>query len=241
MHGDWIVAIASILAAILGGVTIYLLDRYRAGRKSLRFTVERAEAISDILRAHGAFFEIKIGTRTTQELNLAGIALRNSGNLPVENLEFEVIIPGTRSLFFAEAACKNEKLKQAIRIDSDYTQETDPRFGIRLSYFNPGESFQIKTFYDGPPTSCKVACRLPAVTTRIDTAEAVERRAVFVGKIMDRAPIGIAFAALLVGFLTFWFSPTLPFFVDSHGRLYDFKGFTSGGELLQPVPAPPKR
>ena len=34
MHGDWVTAIASIIAAVLGCLVSYVLDRYRATKRS---------------------------------------------------------------------------------------------------------------------------------------------------------------------------------------------------------------
>src|SRR5690242_16629206 len=113
-HGDWVVAIASIVAAIVGGVVIFLFDRYRATRKSIRFLVHPPQAISQGLRAHGTFLEIKIGDRLLGELNVASVSIKNSGNVQLDDVSFDVIVPGTRSFVFADCIADQRKLKDNV-------------------------------------------------------------------------------------------------------------------------------
>ena len=77
MLGDWVVAIFRVVAAIVGGAVIFLFDRYRATRRSLRFVVQTPQAISRGLRAHGTFLEIKVGDRVLGELNVTSVSVKN--------------------------------------------------------------------------------------------------------------------------------------------------------------------
>src|SRR6202795_1259511 len=104
-HGDWVVAIASVVAAIVGGVVIFLFDRHRATRRSLRFVVRPPQALSEGLRAHGAF-EIKVGEYVLQDLNVASVSVKNSGNVQLNDVSFDVIVPGAHSFEIGRASCR---------------------------------------------------------------------------------------------------------------------------------------
>src|ERR1700738_1294001 len=94
MTGDWVVAVATIIAVIFGGFVTYFFDRYRATRRSLRFVIGDAERISEGLRKHGNFIEIKIGDNIIENLNVATVTVKNDSNVPLENITFDLVIPG---------------------------------------------------------------------------------------------------------------------------------------------------
>jgi len=174
LHGDWVVAIASVVAAVVGGTVI---ERYRATRKLLRFVVQPPQAVSEGLRSHGTFLEIKIGDRILRELNVASVSVKNAGNVQLEQIAFEIILPGPHSLTLAECIAADQKLKSAVDIDFDRVMPaTDQRFKISLPFLNPGEGFVIKTFSDDAPVACRVECRLPGVTAQIETPETLAAR-----------------------------------------------------------------
>jgi hypothetical protein len=176
-HGDWVVAIASVVAAIIGGVVIFLFDRYRAARRVVRFVIETPQAVSQSLRSHGSFFEIKVGDRILQELNVASVTVKNAGNVPLDDVSFDVIVPGAHSFVLADCITDQKSLKTAVKINFDETMaRADQRFSIFVPFLNPGETFEIKTFSDLVPSACRVECRLPGVAVEIDTERAIAAR-----------------------------------------------------------------
>ncbi len=172
MHGDWVTAIASIIAAVLGCFITYVFDRYRATKKSLRFIVRPPERISQELKRHGTFIEVKIGDAILKNLNVATVTVRNASNVPLENISFDLVFPGDHPVALADRVTSDDKLREAIKIDFDpQASPTNKRFTISLPFFNKGETFDLKTFYDDPPDAPRIECRLADIETRIETAE----------------------------------------------------------------------
>src|ERR1017187_4682034 len=87
MHGDWVTAIATVLAAIIGVFGGYLLARYQREKRILRFTIMYTEDLAAALRVHGNF-EIKFADFSTTELILSAITVRNLGNSSIKDIEF---------------------------------------------------------------------------------------------------------------------------------------------------------
>ena len=174
MHGDWVAAIAGIVAAVIGSLLTYSFDRYRATKKSLRFIIRRPERISQELKKHGTFIEVKIGNAILKNLNVATVTVKNASNVPLENISFDLVFPGNHPVALADRVVSNDKLREAIKIHFDQdASPTNRRFTISLPFFNKGESFDLKTFYDDPPEAPRIECRLVGIETRIDTAEEV--------------------------------------------------------------------
>jgi hypothetical protein len=202
-HGDWVTAIASIIAVIVGGFVTYLFDRYRATRKALRFVLQPPERISEGLKRHGTFIEIKIGENIIENLNVATVTVKNVSNVQLENVSFDMVVPGNHPLVLADCAVDDSKLRQAIKIDFDPTaSQLDRRFTVSLPFFNKGETFDLKTFFDDPPNAPRIECRLAGISTRIDTPEefrskeALDRRLVLVGMGVIFATLAIVIAAV---------------------------------------------
>ncbi len=74
MHGDWVVGIATVLAAIIGVAGGYLLAKYQREKKILRFVVLNPEDLAASLRVHGDF-EIRFADFTTTELMLSAVTV----------------------------------------------------------------------------------------------------------------------------------------------------------------------
>ena len=75
MHGDWVAATASVLAAVIGVVGGYLLARYQRQTRVLRFVTLETEDLAKTLREYGNF-EIKFEDFSTTELILSAISVR---------------------------------------------------------------------------------------------------------------------------------------------------------------------
>jgi len=168
LHGDWVVAVASLIASILGAVLFFLFDRLRASKRKIHFFVSEPQTITGELEGHGREFKVMLGDQVTNELNVSLLLVTNEGNEPIENLNFDITIPGERKIMLAECMSDSEPLKKAVEISfSDRIPQIDPIFNIRLRFFNAKESFHIKTLVDGAPAAPVVSCRLPSTTIEL--------------------------------------------------------------------------
>jgi hypothetical protein len=80
---------------------------------------------------------------------------------------FDLIVPGDHPLALASAASENLKLVTTVNINFDgNASAADRKFAISLSFFNPNEIFDIKTYFDNAAVSCRIECRLPGVKVK---------------------------------------------------------------------------
>jgi hypothetical protein len=98
MHGDWIVAIASLLAAILGGAAIYFFERLKATRREIQFLVSEPQTITGDLQGHGREFKVMLGDQVTGELNVSvvmkkAVAISFSDRIPQIDPVFNIHLP----------------------------------------------------------------------------------------------------------------------------------------------------
>src|SRR5579864_1195657 len=176
MHGDgdWVVAAASVLAALIGIAGGYLLAIFQRERQKLQFTIYDAEDLAAGLRQHGNFQVLWAASAfTTTELILSTIAVRNFGNCTIENLEFTLTIEGERHFSQITAATNNLALMSQIRVSSsnpplkDSSPGIDWHHQVKLPYFNAGEEFRINALYSGKPCTPGIICRLPNTTVNV--------------------------------------------------------------------------
>jgi hypothetical protein len=133
LHGDWVVAIASIIAVIVGAVVGSYLERERASKKAIQFILFEPRTIAGDLEGHGREFKVMLGDQITSELNVSLVEVMNEGNEPIENLTFNITIPGERKILLADCM-STESLKNAIEITfSDQIPQTNPIFNVRLA------------------------------------------------------------------------------------------------------------
>jgi hypothetical protein len=168
MHGDWVTAAATVLAALIGILGGYLLARYQRERRIVRFVTFDSEDLTAALREHGNF-EIKWSNFSATELILSTIGVRNIGNRSLENFEFTLKIPGQHSFAQINFAGENAALLSQIAMVPPLAEGTDPEFRIKLPFFNPDEGFRINALYSGKATACQINCRMPDTTIRIMT------------------------------------------------------------------------
>jgi hypothetical protein len=200
MTGDWVTATATIMAAIIGIVGGIFIGRIGRERRTIRFVLATPEDLAQGLRAQGSSFEVKLNNTTTQELIVAGVTVENIGNVVINDLAFDLVIPGKHSLAQAQANGDNKKLVSDVNINfKQGLPQTDPPFVVSVPYINPGESFKISAYFDGPPQRCTVACRLPGVKIMTETEEAIERKKLLLASLLDSSNIQGIISLFVVG------------------------------------------
>jgi hypothetical protein len=163
MQGDWVVAIATVLGAIIGALIAIVIWYFNKDRSLVRFILNEPQDLAAPLRSQGNF-EIKFGDHTTCELVSAGAMVENIGNTVIKDFECEIVITGIHNLCLAGVVTTDDKLRSAVKISfAEGLPQQDPCFKITTAYFNPGESFQIRTLADGVAQFSKVTCRLPSL------------------------------------------------------------------------------
>ncbi|MBB4379382.1 hypothetical protein [Bradyrhizobium sp. SBR1B] len=169
MHGDWVAATASVIAAIIGVVGGYFLARYQRERRHLRIVTMETEDLSATLRQHGDF-EFTFNRYTTSELILSTLSVRNMGNRSLSDVLFSVKLPGRHP--FAKASCfsDDKALASEVAIVRVAPDEDSPEFFVKLPYFNVRERFHLKILYNGGVSNLEIACRLPDTEVEISTA-----------------------------------------------------------------------
>jgi hypothetical protein len=165
MHGDWIAATATVLAAIIGIFGGYLLARYQREKRAIRFAVMDTEDLAVGLREHGNF-EIKFADITTTELILSSVTVRNIGNASISGVTFTIKIPGNHPFAQINCASSNPALAAQIHVLPPLGG-IDPLSVISLPFFNPNETFRVNALYTGKPSHCEVTCRLPDTTVQV--------------------------------------------------------------------------
>jgi hypothetical protein len=167
MHGDWVVAIATVIGAVIGALIAVVVWYLSKDRRRVRFVLNEPQDLAAPLRAKGNF-EIKFGDRTTRELVSAGTMIENMGNTVIKDFECEIVIPGTHNLCLAEVLTSDDKLRSAVNITfAEGLPQQDPWFKIKMAFFNPGESFHVRTLADGVMQPSNITCRLPGLRTKI--------------------------------------------------------------------------
>jgi hypothetical protein len=142
LHGDWVVAVTSLIAAVLGAAAVFFFEHLRASKREIHFLVSDPQTITGDLEGHGREFKVMLGDQVASQLNVSLVEVTNRGNELIENLNFNITIPGERKIMLAECM-SSEPLKNAVNISfSDLIPQTDPVFSIRLPFFNIGEKQQ---------------------------------------------------------------------------------------------------
>jgi hypothetical protein len=170
MHGDWLVAFATIVAAIIGVLGGYFLARYQREKKILRFVVMDPEDLAASLRVHGNF-EIRFADFITTELMLSAVTVRNLGNSSIKNIEFTVKIPGEHHFAQVNRSGKWPGMPTQVEVAVSQPAEAalDPIFQMSIPFLNAGEFVRINALYTGQSAQCEVTCRLPDTTVEVHT------------------------------------------------------------------------
>jgi hypothetical protein len=175
MHGDWVTATATVLAAVIGISGGYLLAKYQREKQKMRFVVMKPQDLASSLRAHGDF-EIKFADFSTRELVLSTVLVRNNGNCSIKDLVFNLKISG--DLPFSHITCSSDNMTIAEQVTVNAPAGrtgSNPVFVVSLPFFNANESFHLNVLYSGKSSECEIACRLPDTTVEVLTVHELYR------------------------------------------------------------------
>jgi hypothetical protein len=174
MHGDWITATATVLAAVIGIVGGYILAKYQREKRILRFVVMKPQDLAASLRAHGDFV-IKFAEFSTRQLVLATVSVRNTGNCSIKDLVFNLKIPGDVPFSHITCSSDNMTIAEQVTVGSEGRTGNNPAFAVSLPFFNANESFLLNVLYSGKSSECEIACRLPDTTVEVLTVHELYR------------------------------------------------------------------
>jgi hypothetical protein len=166
--------LSPIIGAVIGAVIASLVTYFIVVRRQyLMFWILKSNDIAFPLRQQAMllrqFFSIKIGDREFHNLNKSTVRVKNIGNIAIQHLSFDVVIPGEHTAV-AVASARNLDLRRSVQVESKYDDikiPIDPMYAISTSYLNPKESFEIALFFDGKVDECEVYCRMEDVKIKI--------------------------------------------------------------------------
>jgi hypothetical protein len=154
-----------IIGALIGAA---ITLRFVVKRKRVTFYLYRTEDLTSELRKKLSVVVLRLNNRDVTELNRGTVMVRNSGNAPIINFQFDIMIPGEHELRLADKFSEDSNLHQAIDIAWDDPASTyNHRFKIKVPYFNPKENFTISVFFDKNPDDLAILCRIEDVKCKI--------------------------------------------------------------------------
>jgi len=160
---DLVPAVAILGSALAAVLTLIFTRRWQA-RKRLTLWIEKTEDLSRAFGKHDDFAIVfKQGEQEIQNLNRAIVGVENTGTVNISDLSLEVEIPETHKARFARKDSIDKSLQEAVLLQWKESPNTQARLQISLRFFNPGETFRIILFFDGPSDDCKVYCRIEGV------------------------------------------------------------------------------
>ena len=129
--------LSPIIGAVIGAVIASLVTYFIVvRRKYLMFWIIKSNDIAFPLRQQAMllrqFFSIKIGDRRFHNLNKSTVPVKNIGNIAIQHLSFDVVIPGEHTAV-AVASARNLDLRRSVQVESKYDDikiPIDPMYAI---------------------------------------------------------------------------------------------------------------
>lgn len=168
-NGEFNFAAPIISALITGGISLAIAFFFLTKRRAVTFLISGTEDLTRSLQGHNQHIVVSVGQQPFLNLNRATVRAKNTGNVSLEGLKFDIQIPGQHSAYIANAIAEQGELDDAVSITTDQPPPTyNPTFHVSVSSFlNPKESFWIILFFDNDPVGCKVRCRVADLKTKI--------------------------------------------------------------------------
>jgi hypothetical protein len=156
----------AIVGALIGaGVTYFLVVK----RKVVRFAITKTEDFTLPIRQGHDFLEFSVGERKLANLNRASVSVSNGGNTALQQLKFDVVIPGQHGTFIPQFSSSDEKLLEEIKFEMEAKDDLRLRFSV--PYLNRKEAFRVGLFFDGATVDCKLNCRLEDVAVKMSEVD----------------------------------------------------------------------
>ncbi|MFH1343102.1 MAG: hypothetical protein ABIL01_18145 [Pseudomonadota bacterium] len=169
-YAPFITFFGPIIGALIGAaITWYVV----VPRKEVTFWVSEPEDITRPLLKHYPEIKFRVSGRDFDSLNRSMVVVKSTGNRSVNELKFDIEIPGLHTEFLAELGVENEALRKSIGISWDEPRKTEgPRFHVDVTPFiKPKEAFRILLFFDGSASECLVHCRMDDVEAKVKHGE----------------------------------------------------------------------
>lgn len=170
LHLAAVQPLAVIIGALITATAVALVTYFIAvKRKSVTFWVGKSEDLTFPFRGDHKKIFFKIGDREFHNLNKSTIFVKNTGNTSIQDLKFDIEIPGDHPQYIAEAAITDGYLRKAIKITYDEPAlKNNPRLHVTVSPFlNSKEAFEIFIYFDNTTKNCNIYCRMEDVKSKV--------------------------------------------------------------------------
>jgi hypothetical protein len=128
------------------------------------FTVTRSDDLTGPLKRSERDVSVKVDGADVTHLNTAIIFIRNGGNAPIEDVEFDVFLKGSHDFVAAEAGSDTTHLKASIV--TKWGKKPEGRtLNVKVPFINAREAFGLRFLFDGDTQDCEVECRMAGVKT----------------------------------------------------------------------------
>ena len=168
--------IAPIISAMITGIiTIAITYFFIMKRKSVGFRVSPTEDLTRSLQGQHRQIVVSVDGQPFLNLNRGTVRVKNTGNVSVEGLQFDIEIPGEHHGYLADAIEGDPQLRKAITITTDQPPITcNPTFHVNVpTFINPKETFGIAVFFDNELVNFNVRCRVADVKAKVRLGEPV--------------------------------------------------------------------
>ena len=136
------------------------------------------EDLTRSLQGHNHQIVVSVDGQGFLNLNRATVHAKNTGNVSLESLKFDIEIPGEHHSYLANLIEGDRELRRVVDIAMDQPPAYfNPTFHVNVgSFLNANEVLGIAVFFDNAAYDCIVRCRLPGVKTRTRVGKPLTRR-----------------------------------------------------------------
>src|SRR5262245_28710674 len=148
--------LSPILAALVGAtITFFVTYFVVTQRRALSFFISNTEDLTLPLQKHNRHVVLRVGDAEMLNLNRAFISVRNRGNVAIKDLLFEIEVPGAHDHAWLELTTKDERLRNAFKIQQRQEGSREWKFEVSAEFLNPKEFIRFVIFFDSVSDDCK--------------------------------------------------------------------------------------
>jgi len=156
--------IGGTVGALIGATVTYLLVQKR---KRIVFIAGKSESLTDSLKARGGeIAKVSINKQELDSLNRAEVHAINSGNTPISNCSFEILLPGEHAFINPSLNASSLLLQTAVLIQVTAVKRYTA-VKLTIPFFNPKERLEVAIFFDGKLVEPEVMCRIEDVRCKV--------------------------------------------------------------------------